>query len=56
MLDGCSFPTDKIEMLKSAIQKNETLVQCTLGKYETQSDIDFIEGIMERNFQILSGE
>lgn len=56
IFDGCLIAQDKITIIKKSLEKNQSLVQCTLGKFETEDDIVFIESIMERNFEILSKE
>lgn len=51
---GCPVKKDKIEEIKKALKSNHTLVQCQLGKFETKQDVQEIEELMERNFQIQS--
>lgn len=54
MFNGCPIRPENIKTFKDGIKKNQSLVQCALGTNETEDDVQEIEMIMERNFQILS--
>lgn len=54
MFAGCPIHHEKVIVMKNALERNTTLVQCTFGTMESEQDIQEIEMIMERNFRILS--
>lgn len=54
VFNGCPIRPEYLKEIKDGVKKNQSLVQCSLGTNETDQDIQEIEMIMERNFQILS--
>ncbi len=42
----------RILELISILDKNKSLTQCTTGTNETESDIEKIEKVMDRNYQL----
>jgi hypothetical protein len=49
--EGCPVRNFEVKKLISTLRKNETLLQCTGGLYETDMDIDTIEALLDRNYE-----
>lgn len=54
LFTGCPVSSKAVQKLKEGLKKNQSIVQCVAGLNETKEDIDEIEEIMNRNFEILN--
>jgi len=50
LFHGCPIEHDKVLQMIKSLQLNRSLIQCTSGDNETETDIEQIESIMDRNY------